>query len=217
MSFDGLFVSFEGCDGSGKSTLIAAIGKKLKDLGCDVVLTREPGGTLFGEMVRERLLDRCGPERGALAEMFLYAASRAEIVRAVIGPALREGKVVLSERFSDSTLVYQGFAGGVDFESIKAVNEIATGGVAPHLTFVLDIKDAEVSEGRLSGREKDKIEMRDGSYHAKVREGYRVLGRKYPDRIRILDGSLPPEDILAVALSEISKCAGKALNGGRSQ
>lgn len=106
----GIFISFEGCDGSGKSTQIKLLAEKLKDAGVDVLVTREPGGTEFGELVRKVLLDSNGPDRTSLAELFLYSAARAEIVQRVIIPALESGRVVLTERFADSTTVYQGYA-----------------------------------------------------------------------------------------------------------
>jgi dTMP kinase len=212
----GLFITFEGCDGCGKSTQIQIVTKRLQELGYQVVVTREPGGTPFGEMVRDSLLDHSGPDRCALAEMFLYAASRAELVNSVILPALEAGKLVLSERFADSTLVYQGFAGGIPPEVIEKVNYIATCGISPDLTLVFDIADERIVENRLARREKDKIESRSDSYHARVREGYRLLASRYPDRVRLLDGSFPPDQVSEIILSEIHELMSKVEGEGRS-
>lgn len=168
-----------------------------------MLLTREPGGTPFGEMVRGMLLDPNGPERGALAELLLYAASRAELVRAVIRPALQEGKVVLVERFTDSSLVYQGYAGGIPIPYIENINRIATGNLTPDLTLVFDVNDPVVFRERLAPKKKDKIELRDDEYHAKVRAGYREIASRYPGRIKLIDGTMPIQQVFQVVLSEV--------------
>ncbi len=199
----GVFITFEGCDGSGKSTQIQAISRELQDSGVPVVLTREPGGTPFGEMVRGMLLDPHGPERSILSELLLYAASRAELVRTVIRPALKEGKVVLTERFTDSSLVYQGYAGGIPMPDIENINRIATGDLVPDLTLVFDIYDPVVFRERLAPKEKDKIELRDDEYHAKVRQGYRDLAERYPGRIKLVDGALPKDQVYKIVLHEV--------------
>ncbi len=187
----GTFITFEGCDGSGKSTQLKTLYEKLSEAGFDVLLTREPGGTPVGEIIREMLLDPKGPERTSLCETLLYAASRAELVEQVLVPALRRGKVVLTERYIDSTLVYQGIAGGIDVQDIENVNRIATGGLVPDLTLVFDIEDPKVILDRMASKQRDKIESRGEMYHTKVRQGYRVLATKYPDRIKLVDGALP--------------------------
>lgn len=199
----GSFITFEGCDGSGKSTQILAIWRELQDSGVPVLLTREPGGTPFGEMVRRMLLDPAGPDRSILAELLLYAASRAELVRTVILPALRQGKVVLVERFTDSSLVYQGYAGGIPIPDIENINRIATGDLEADLTLVFDVNDPAVFRERLAPKDKDKIELRDDEYHAKVRQGYRDLAARYPSRIRLIDGTLPRDQVFQIILREV--------------
>ncbi len=201
----GTFVTFEGCDGSGKTTQLGLLREALMARGVEVLITREPGGTEFGEVVRNILLDPHGPDRTILAELFLYSAARAEIVHRVIRPALMAGRVVLAERFTDSTIVYQGYAGGISLESIEKVNRIATGGISPDLTFVLDVCDPQVFDERLAPKQKDKIESRDDSYHSRVREGYRTLALAYPERMRLIDATLPRDRILSLVMAEVQK------------
>lgn len=211
----GVFITFEGCDGSGKSTQLKLLTESLTEAGIDVLVTREPGGTEFGELVRRVLLDSSGPERTSLAELFLYSASRAEIVRKVLLPALAKGQVVITERFADSTTVYQGYAGGIPIEDIETINQVATCGLVPDLTFVLDVKDPRVFHDRLAPKAKDKIEMRDDGYHAKVREGYRQLALRHPERIRLIDATLPTASVLAILEESVWKVL-NSKKGGRA-
>lgn len=206
----GIFITFEGCDGSGKSTQLRRVSEALKARGVDVLVTREPGGTPFGELVRELLLDPAGPDRTALAETLMYSAARAELVLRVILPALEQGKVVLSERFHDSTTVYQGYAGGIPIPDIEAINRISTVGLTPDLTFVLDIEDPQVFHARLGPKKKDKIESRSDEYHRKVREGYRDLARRYPERIYLVDASLTEDEVFGAVMSVVQEFMDKA-------
>lgn len=209
----GVFITFEGCDGSGKSTQIAAVARELVVSGMEVVVTREPGGTDFGEMVRKVLLDPSGPDRNILAEMFLYSASRAELVREVIRPALDAGKVVLAERFTDSTVVYQGYAGGIPIPDIESTSRIATGNLTPDLTLVLDVSDPLVVRERLAPKSKDKIELRDDEYHARVRQGYRELAGRFPGRIKLVDGTLPRDRIERIVFKEVMGVVSERMGG----
>ncbi|HHX28994.1 MAG: dTMP kinase [Bacillota bacterium] len=206
----GVFITFEGCDGSGKSTQIKRVSGALRDRGIDVLVTREPGGTPFGEIVRSVLLDPNGPERTGLAEMLMYSAARAEIVSQVIRPALIQGRVVLSERFYDSTTVYQGYAGGIHIPDIEAINRISTGDLAPDLTFVLDLNDPQVFHARMRPKKKDKIESRSDEYHERVRQGYRDLALRYPERIHVIDASLTEDEVFQAVMSVISGFMDKA-------
>ncbi|MGI6642935.1 MAG: dTMP kinase [Bacillota bacterium] len=199
----GIFITFEGCDGSGKSTQMKRLHTRLLQLGIDVVLTREPGGTPTGELIRDLLLDPNGPDRTALTETFLYAASRAELAKRILQPALEDGKVVLLERYVDSTLVYQGMAGGIPIRDIEHINRIATYGLIPDLTLVFDIVDPHVLHQRMAPKKKDRIESRDEAYHARVREGYRVLSERYPERIRLIDGELPQNEVEEIVFREV--------------
>ncbi len=199
----GTFISFEGCDGSGKSTQLKRVHERLLSQGVDVMLTREPGGTPVGELIRGLLLDPNGPDRTGLAETLLYAASRAEIVERVLLPALEDGKVILVERYSDSTLVYQGMAGGIPIDDIEDINRIATCGLIPDLTLVFDIADPQVLHRRMAPKEKDKIESRDEAYHARVREGYRALSKRYSERIKLINGELPQDEVEEIVFREV--------------
>jgi len=164
------------------------------------------------------LLDPQGPERGALAEFLLYAASRAELVRTVVLPALDEGKVVLVERFTDSSIVYQGYAGGIPVPYIENINRIATGDLSPDLTLVFDVADPAIFRERLAPKVKDKIELRGDEYHSKVRQGYRELASRYPGRIKLIDGTLSREQVFDAALAEVRKVLerGSIEKGGKT-
>jgi dTMP kinase len=201
----GVFITFEGCDGSGKTTQMTAVSRDLAALSVDVVATREPGGTDFGEMVREVLLDPSGPDRGSLAEALLYSACRAELVRKIILPALLEGKVVLTERFTDSTIAYQGYGGGIPITDIENINRIATGNLIPDLTLVFEIDDPAVFRERLAPKKRDRIELRDDAYHARVRQGYRDLASRFPGRIKLVDGTLPRDQVERIVMDEVRK------------
>ena len=203
MSQGGVFITFEGCDCSGKSTQIASLVRKLESMGKDPVVTREPGGTPFGEMIRDLLLSLESPDRGILSEVFLYAAARAELVAKVIRPALDRGRIVISERYADSTWVYQGYAGGVSLSAIENINAIATGGLEPDLTIIFDISGPMVLEERFEGKTRDKIESRSEEYHEKVREGYRVLAQRFPDRTVVIDASKDVGEVENQVLKEV--------------
>ncbi len=171
------------------------VAAKLQGEGIDVVVTREPGGTRLGEAVRQLLLDPSGPERGVLAEVFLYCASRAELVEKVMLPSLAQGKVVLAERYADSTMAYQGYAGGASLDEVDILNKVATRGLVPDLTLMFDVQDPEVTGQRLASKEKDRIELRDEAYHERVREGYRRLARQHPERIKVIDAALSEDEV----------------------
>ncbi|MFZ5434930.1 MAG: dTMP kinase [Bacillota bacterium] len=185
----GVFITFEGVDGSGKTSQIALLREYLKGRGIPFCLTREPGGTPIGERIRAILLD---PEVGdlhMLTEMLLYAASRAELVHSLIIPALKQGKVVLSERYVDSSLAYQACAGGLSEADVRCVNRIATGGLEPDLTILLDLDPETATNERLAGKKCDRIEERDIEYHRSVQRGYLKIAAACPDRFRVIDAS----------------------------
>jgi dTMP kinase len=190
------FITFEGIDQSGKSTQIELLEGAMRKAGIDVLSVREPGGTPLGDRIREILL---GPEHAGMdiwAEALLYAAARAQLVKDVIRPALGSGKIVLSDRYIDSSLVYQGMARGLGLERIRDLNLGATGGLMPDLTFVLHL-DVESSRERLAGRgsAEDRIEGEPLDFHRQVEEGYRQLEEMYPARIAPIDGSAPVERV----------------------
>ena len=184
----GVFITFEGVEGCGKSTHSKLLFEHLKDLGYSVVHTREPGGTRLGEAVRRVLLDSPGICISDLAELFLFEACRAQIVKEIISPALDKSSIIISDRFSDATLSYQGYGGRIDLKAIKELDRVATSGLVPDLTVLLDI---DTLKGLKRARKKgiDRMERKDLSYHKRVRAGYLKLSRRYPGRIRKVDVS----------------------------
>lgn len=188
----GLFITFEGADGCGKTTQLNLLAEYLKKQGYDVVVTREPGAKGLGEKIREILLnydgvvsDRC--------EAFLFLADRAQNIDVIVNPAVSEGKIVLCDRHIDSTLAYQGYGRGQDIERINNLNNIATNGRKPDLTFVFDI-DVETSQKRV-GSNKDRMERAGIDFHNRVRNGYLELAKNEPDRIKVIDAANSIEDI----------------------
>lgn len=185
-----MFVSFEGADGSGKSTQAQLLRDTLAAEGCDVVLTREPGGTELGERARELVLN--GPHMGAWAEAALYAASRAEHVEEVIRPALDRGAIVVCDRYIDSSLAYQGVGRGLGVDAVLGLNLAVTGGLLPDVTFLLLI-DPEVAAGRYDIS--DRLEREGAALQVKVDAAYRELASRFPERIVTVDADRTPDAI----------------------
>ncbi|HPM42845.1 MAG TPA: dTMP kinase [Candidatus Omnitrophota bacterium] len=181
----GIFITFEGPEGCGKSTQSRLLYSFLKKSGKRCVYTREPGGTKTGEMIRKVLLNSKGINISNLAETLLFEASRAQIVNEVISPALRSGKIVICDRYSDSTLCYQGYGGKVPVEDIESIDRISTGGLKPDLTILLDI-DTVTGLKRARRKGVDRMEEKTLAYHKRVRMGYLKLAGKYPKRIRLV-------------------------------
>jgi dTMP kinase len=185
----GIFISFEGCEGSGKSTQAKLLAEALEGTGRKVVLTAEPGGTQISQRLREVLLD---PEHTAMepvTELLLYAAARRQHLAEKIIPALREGKVVITDRFSDSTRAYQGTARGLDMELIDTLDKIATEGLKPELTIILDLDEEEGLKRNRSCGKRDRLELEDVSFHKKVREGFLLIAKDEPQRVKIISAS----------------------------
>ena len=183
----GFFITFEGGDGSRKSTQISILKESLIEKGYDVILTREPGGTDISEKIRELILDPENGEMEDITEAYLYAAARAQLVRQLIKPALEEGKVVICDRFVDSSIAYQGFGRGLG-DAVGVINTYAVDDCMPDLTILLKL-DPERGSSRIAGREHDRIEQASDDFHRKVYEGYLKLEEKYPDRILGVDAS----------------------------
>lgn len=194
----GVFISFEGSEGCGKSTQIARLENRLRDVGIEVLRTREPGGTAAGEHIRELLQHL--PEGEALtpeAELLLFAASRAQLVREVIRPALEKGRWVIADRFLDSTTIYQGIGRGLDAGAVAAINAFAVGDHVPDLTFLLDM-DAAAGHARAvasRGDRPDRMEDQPLSFFETVRQGYLGLAEKSPERIAVVDAADGIEEI----------------------
>ena len=188
----GKLISFEGSEGSGKSTQIARLAEHLQKLGREVVATREPGGTEIGEQIRNILIhNHRGDEMCTETELLLCTAARAQLVREVIAPALLRGAVVLSDRFLDSSTVYQGVARNLAPDPVNQINRFAVGNVMPHLTVVLDVP-TEVSLQRVRQRASDlpdRMERENIEFYHKVREGYLLLARQWPERVVVIDGT----------------------------
>lgn len=186
------FITFEGIDGSGKSTQMDLAVKYLESKGLECIKTRDPGGTDLGCKIREILLNYDG-DVAPLCELFLYLADRAQHVKQKIMPALEHGKVVLCDRYVDSTMAYQGYARGLGVEQILELNNIVAKSLMPKLTFIFDIS-TELSMQRVGG-EKDRLESESESFHQKVRDGYLDLAKKFPERIVVIDASRSIEEI----------------------
>jgi dTMP kinase len=201
-----LFITFEGIDGCGKSTQVSRFEATLTESGISSVVTREPGGTKIGEAIRGILLNSDNAHIVPLAELFLYAADRAQHVREVIRPALEAGKWVICDRYFDATTVYQGAILGHHEKLIELLNREATLGCKPEITFLLDCP-AEVGLKRRTEREthdkgRDRFERKTLDFHIKIRYGYLALANKYRDRFRIIDSTLP-EDQVARKIREV--------------
>jgi dTMP kinase len=194
----GKLISFEGSEGSGKSTQIAALAKHLQLLGREVLTTREPGGTEIGEQIRNIIVHNSkGDEMCPETEVFLFAAARAQLVREVIAPALLDGRVVLSDRFLDSSTVYQGIARNLGSDPVQQINRFAVGSVMPDLTIVLDVP-TEVSLERIRLRASDlpdRMERENAEFFGKVREGYLLLAKSMPERFIVVDGTRPEAEV----------------------
>ena len=198
-----MFVSFEGLDGSGKTTQVERLRAVLEKDGREVVTAREPGGTPLGERIRELVLH--GDEMTPWAEALLYAAARAELVAEVIEPALARGADVLLDRYLDSSVVYQGIARGLGLDEVLELNLRAVGGLLPDRTFVLAI-DADSSLERLAAGP-DRIERAGAEFHADVADGYERLAALFPERIVLLDGTLDPDELAARIQDELRRPA----------
>lgn len=190
----GIFITIEGGDGSGKSTQIGLIKQYMEEQGRDVVLTREPGGTRVSEIIRNLILDKTYTEMDDMTEALLYAASRSQHVAEKIIPALEEGKIVICDRFVDSSIVYQGMGRGLG-DAVRVINEYATRGLQPHLTILLDLSHEEGIKRKKNQKDLDRLEMAKEAFHKTVSEGYRILAKENPNRILRVDASLPIDDI----------------------
>ncbi|MGB9886949.1 MAG: dTMP kinase [Moorellales bacterium] len=194
--FRSWFITLEGIDGAGKTTQAERLEGYLRDRGYRVLLTQEPGGTRLGEILRQVLLDRQLQGMEPAAELFLYSAARAEHVAKVIRPALQPGWVVICDRYTDSTLAYQGYGRGLDLSLLAAVNRMATGGLEPDLTLLLDLPVAEAGR-RLAqaGRPADRLEGEGAGFMEKVRAGYLALARQNPERMVVVAATGSPEEV----------------------
>jgi dTMP kinase len=206
------FIVFEGGEGCGKSTQTRALYRRLSKDGFRAVLTREPGGTRLGERVR-RHLKRTGETRiSPLAELFLIATARAQLVSEVIRPELEKGKTVICDRFTPSTLAYQGYGRGLNTDALREVNDIATDGMSPDLIVLLDIP-IEDGLGRKKSKERDRFESESLAFHARVRRGYLDMAKADPGRWLVVDGRLPKKEIEEMIWGKVSILLKREPNG----
>lgn len=193
----GLFITLEGGEGSGKTSVIHELGKALEERGIPYLVTREPGGIRIAEEIREVILNPIHTEMDSRTEALLYAAARRQHLAEKVEPALAQGITVLCDRFVDSSLAYQGYARGLGIDEVLSINLFATAGRFPDITFYMDI-EPEVGIARIAaaqGREVNRLDLEGMDFHHKVREGYEVLAAMYPDRIRKVDASVSLDEV----------------------
>ena len=201
----GLFVTIEGPDGSGKSTQIQFMKEFFDAHELDCLFTREPGGTLIGEKLRDIILDKSNAEMCDMTEALLYAASRAQHVEELIKPALADGKIVVCDRFIDSSMAYQGYGRGLG-DSVRIINEYAICGCMPDVTFLMEL-DPGIGKSRISADVQDRLELEKLEFHEKVFAGYKEIAKQYPERFVEIDAARPKEairdEILAVLVKQL--------------
>lgn len=203
----GLFITFEGPDGSGKTTQIHLLKEWLEARGYQCVLSREPGGTIISEKIREIILDKDHKEMDSRAEALLYAAARAQHVAQVIDPALADGTMVICDRFTDSSMAYQAYGRGLG-EGVAMINQFATDGLGPDVTFLMRLAPSE-GKNRIRGREYDRMELEKLDFHERVYEGYKCLEQNDPERIIGIDASGTIEaihDVITKRMEELLSC-----------
>ncbi|MFW5693127.1 MAG: dTMP kinase [Thermoguttaceae bacterium] len=206
-----MFLSLDGGDGTGKSTQCRLLAQWLAAQGHEVVACRDPGSTSLGEAVRGLLLDRHDLNIHRRSEMFLYMAARAQMVEEVIRPALEAGKTVLADRFLLANVVYQGYAGGLDVETLWEVGRVATGNLMPGLTVVLDVP-AEVAAARRTGTP-DRMESQGAAFHARVREGFLAEAARQPGRIAVVDASAGIDEVHQAVQRAVAAVLGEHRHG----
>ncbi len=201
----GLFITFEGPDGSGKTTVSTEVYKRLLNEGYDVIYTREPGGIDIAEQIRKVILDPANTAMDIRTEALLYAASRRQHLVEKVLPALAQDKIVICDRFVDSSLAYQGVGRGIGMEEVFQINQFAIEGKMPDKTIYLDI-DAEVGLQRIGNRAfKDRLDQESLDFHSKVMEGYKQVFEKFKDRMILIDASKDPETVIQAATHEVVK------------
>jgi dTMP kinase len=214
-----LFITFEGPEGSGKTTQIQRLAAWLREQGQTVLATREPGGTAIGDRVRAILLDSDHREMQPQTEILLFSAARAQIVGQIIRPHLARGGVVLCDRFADSTLAYQGYGRQLDLATLRLITEFATGGLQPDLTFCLDLP-VDVGLQRKAagaGEEWNRMEQETLAFHGRVRRGYLTLAQAEPARWRVLDATQPVQALQAAMRAEVAARLGLLAEPGQAQ
>ena len=206
MKKQGCFISLEGIDGSGKTTLAAGLKQYFSTTGHPITCLREPGGTTVSEAIRALLLNPDFSEMEPETEAFLYASARCQVRKQLIEPALKAGHIVLADRYTDSTLAYQGYGRGLSLPFLQELNQLCTGGLLPDLTLLLDISPEEAARRQtIRNAGKDRLEQEGLLFQQKICAGYQKLLAANPERIIRLDASLPPEELLQAAIQEIER------------
>lgn len=204
-----MFITFEGPEGSGKTSQIVLLAAYLREQGYEVIQTREPGGTSIGDQIRAVLHDVANEEMQAVTELLLYSASRAQLVRELVQPALDAGKIILCDRYADSTIAYQGYGRRLDLQELHMLTQFATGGLKPHMTFLLDI-DVErgLARRQVNGEEMNRLDLEAVSFHQKVRSGYHMLVEAEPERWVVVDAdrsvNMIQEDLRAIIVEKLA-------------
>ena len=201
----GLFITFEGVDGCGKTTQIKLLKEHLEKNNKKVVLIREPGGTNISEKVRDIILDVNNDEMAPVCEMLLYAAARAQLVKQVINESLMDNAIVLCDRFIDSSFVYQGIARGIGIEKVKRINDIATDGLMPDVTLFFDIAPDVALKRRSMASSVDRIEKEKLEFHKMVYNGYKKIMAMYPDRIKRIDASCDIDQVTSQVFQKVQQ------------
>lgn len=200
----GLFISFEGIDGSGKSTQVERLGERLKQETFRVLTLRDPGGSDISEQIRQILLESANSRMSSITELLLYEAARAQIVEEKIRPGLWSHDVVIIDRYADSTTAYQGYGRGIDLDIIRKSNEVATGGLHPDLTFFIDIP-WEIARSRSGDRVQDRLESETEGFFNAVRNGYLAIAADQPERFHVIDGKQSVDTVAQAIYQETAK------------
>lgn len=198
-------ISFEGGEGSGKTTLIDRVGRYLEEHGYDYIVTREPGGVGISEDIRDIILDVNNTNMDKRTEALLYAAARRQHLMEKVIPAANEGKIVIFDRYVDSSLVYQGYVRGIGIEEVRQLNMFATEGFLPDVTFYVDV-DPEIGLGRIKdgNREQNRLDLEHMDFHHKVREGYEILCDMYPERVMKINGNASADEVYEETMAKIT-------------
>ncbi len=199
----GMFISFEGVEGAGKSTHVRMAANALEAEGYEVVMTAEPGGTPISQCIRDVLLDTKHQAMEPVTELLLYAAARRQHLQELILPALEAGKVVITDRFSDSTAAYQGAGRGLDMRLIEELDRIVTGGLRPELTVLLDMAVELGLERNRGAGKRDRLELEDVEFHMRVREGFLAIAKAEPDRVKLIDAGRSKQEVQARVIEAV--------------
>jgi len=200
----GLFITFEGQEGAGKSTQAKLLHTHLASCGHDVILVREPGGTAISEKIRNILKDAANAAISKETEVLMYVAARAQLSNEVVSPYLSRGGIVICDRFIDSTIAYQGFGNKLDIDMLTSMSNFATNGLKPHISFLLKIDPAEGLARKSRVEALDRVEQKPLSYHMAVKEGYDYLANMEKDRIKVIDAELPEQEIHRIVCGNLS-------------